>query len=144
MKVWLARLSDYSMADRKTVCINVVCVIFDLSPHSSAWPYHGLTIHESIKSALTIPYTPVFMEHIQLSYTMFAKYTVEPPNKGHAQTRSLVLYREVFFIWNLKCSDVIKIGTSNFIERCPLFRVSFIGGSIMFHLHRACPIKNCL
>ena len=53
--------------------------------------------------------------------------TVEPPNKGHDGTRGFVLYREVSFIRRLKCTGIIGIGTS-FIERCPLFGVSFIGG----------------
>ena len=47
-------------------------------------------------------------------------------------TSSSVLYREVSFIWRLKCTGIIGIGTSSFvlyIERCPLFRVSFIRGS---------------
>ena len=87
-------------------------------------------------------------------------YTVEPPNKGHVGTRSFVLYREVSFIrrlkctgiigieknrfvlyrevsfiQRLKCTGIIGIGTSRFIERCSLFRVSFIGGSTVLHRH---------
>ena len=43
--------------------------------------------------------------------------TVEPLNKGHVGTR---LYREVSFIWKLKCTGIIGIRTSTFMERCPL------------------------
>ena len=39
-----------------------------------------------------------------------------------------VLYREVSFIRKLKCTGIIGVELS-FIERCPLFGVSFIGGS---------------
>ena len=60
--------------------------------------------------------------------------TVEPPNKGHVGTRSFVLYREVSFIWRLKCTGIIGIGMNSFV----LYRqVSFIwsvlnGGSIVY------------
>ena len=62
---------------------------------------------------------------------------VAPSNKGHVGTRSHVLYREVSFIWRLKCAGIIGIGTSScivffyFMERyigvlyseCPLSEV---------------------
>ena len=56
-------------------------------------------------------------------------YTVKPPNRGlHVGQRNFVHYREVSLIWRLKCTGIIRIGTSSF-ERCPLFRMSFIRGS---------------
>ena len=44
-------------------------------------------------------------------------YTVEPPNRGHIGTGSVILYREVSFIRRLKCTDIIQVD------------LSFIGGS---------------
>ena len=46
-------------------------------------------------------------------------------------TSSSVLYREVSFIWRLKCTGIIGLGrvVLSFIERCTLFGVSFIRGS---------------
>ena len=61
-----------------------------------------------------------------------AIYTVEPPSKGHVGTRSFGNYGEIPFIWRLKCNGIIGIGLS-FIERCSLFRVSFIGGSTVYY-----------
>ena len=58
--------------------------------------------------------------------------TVEPPNKGHVWTRSFVLYREVSFIWRLKCTGIIGIGTSIFV----LYReVSFIQSVLYQRFH---------
>ena len=59
------------------------------------------------------------------------QYTLEPPNKGHIGTRSFVLYREVSFIWSLKCTGIIGIGTSRFVLYREVFFIqrSFIGGS---------------
>ena len=58
-------------------------------------------------------------------------YTVKPPNKGHVGTRSFVRYREVFFIWRLKCTGIIGIGTSRFVLYREVFfiRSVLIGGS---------------
>ena len=42
--------------------------------------------------------------------------TVEPPKKGYVGTRSFVLYREVSFIWRLKCTGIItKYGSTLYI-----------------------------
>ena len=59
---------------------------------------------------------------------------MEPPNKGHVETRSFVLYREVSFIRRLKCTGIIGIGTSRFVlyREVSLFGVSFIGGSTVY------------
>ena len=54
---------------------------------------------------------------------------MEPPNYGHVRTRSLVLYKEVSFIQRVKCTGIIRIGTSRFV----LYReVSFIR-SVLYH-----------
>ena len=53
---------------------------------------------------------------------------MEHPNKGHVGTRSFTLYEEVSFIRRLKCTGIRQVDLF-FIERFPLFRVSFIGGS---------------
>ena len=70
-----------------------------------------------------------FNSHFIPNYCMDT-ITVEPPNKGHVGTRSFVLYRVVSFIWRSKCTGIIlgRVDLSC-IERFPLFRVSFIGGS---------------
>ena len=58
--------------------------------------------------------------------------TVEPPNKGHVGTRGFVLYREVSFIWRLKCTGMIGIRTSSFV----LYReVSFIRSVLYRRFH---------
>ena len=57
---------------------------------------------------------------------------MELQNKGHAGTRSFVLYREVS-LWNLRIKDTLGQGVLSFIERCPLFGVSLIGGSTALH-----------
>ena len=53
---------------------------------------------------------------------------MEPPNKGHFGTRNFVLYREVFFIWGLKCTGIIGIGTSRFV----LYREAFFIWSVLY------------
>ena len=53
-------------------------------------------------------------------------------SKEHIGTRSFVHYREVPFIWKLKCNSIIGIGLS-IIERCSLFGVSFIRGSTVYY-----------
>ena len=68
----------------------------------------------------------ILMRHDSL-YGLVAIYTVEPPNKGCVGKRGFVHYREVPFIWMLKCNGIIGIGLS-FIERfsfseCPLSEV---------------------
>ena len=40
---------------------------------------------------------------------------VKPLNIGHAGTKSFVLYREMFFIWRLKCTGQIGIGMGSFV-----------------------------
>ena len=54
--------------------------------------------------------------------------TVEPPNKRHVRTRSVVLYREVSFIRRLKCTGKIGIRTSRFV----LYREVFIIRSVLY------------
>ena len=56
------------------------------------------------------------------------RITVEPPNKGHVETRSFVLYREVSFIRRLKCTGIIGIGTSRFV----LYREVFFIRSVLY------------
>ena len=53
---------------------------------------------------------------------------MEPPSKGHVGTRSFVLYREVSFIWRLKCTGIIGIGTSRFV----LYREVFFIRSVLY------------
>ena len=80
----------------------------------------------------------ILMRHDSL-FGPVAIYAMEPPNKGHVGTRSFGHYREIPFIWRLKCNGIIGIGLS-FIERCSLFRVSFIGGSTVLC---PCAIQFC-
>ena len=54
--------------------------------------------------------------------------TMEPSNKGHVETRSFVLYREVSFIRRLKCTGIIGIGTSRFV----LYREVFFIRSVLY------------
>ena len=68
---------------------------------------------------------------------------MEPPNKGHVQTRSFVLNREVSFIWRLKCTGIIGVGMY-FRERCSLFRGSFIGGSTVYSAVRLALLPHIL
>ena len=79
----------------------------------------------------------ILMRHDSL-HGLVVIYTVEPPSKGHVRTRSFVHYREIPFIWRLKCNGIIGIGLS-FIERCSLFGVFFIGGSTVC----PCAIQFC-
>ena len=43
---------------------------------------------------------------------------MELQNKGHAGTRSFVLYREVS-LWNFRIKDTLGQGVLSFIERFP-------------------------
>ena len=72
----------------------------------------------------------MYTKNSNLFDTTLFPYTAEPPNKGHVETRSFVLYREVSFIRRLKCTGIIGIGMSRFV----LYReVSFIGGSNVYY-----------
>ena len=51
---------------------------------------------------------------------------MEPPNKGHVGIRSFVLYREVSFIWRLKCTGIIGIGTSRFVLYREVFFIRIV------------------
>ena len=48
-------------------------------------------------------------------------YTVEPPNKGHLETRASVLYSEVSFIRRLEMYWHYRKVTFWCSESCPLF-----------------------
>ena len=57
---------------------------------------------------------------------------MEPLNKGHVGTRSFVLYREISFIWRLKCTGIIGMWMSRFV----LYReVSLIWSVLYWRFH---------
>ena len=67
---------------------------------------------------------PLAFSIVYISQTHCLSSTLEPLNRGHVGTKSFVLYKELFFIWRLKCTGIV---TSNFVLY-RVFGVSFIGG----------------
>ena len=100
------------------------CCLVLLCMKSSVAPYAEF---RAGLQAVVVSVMFVDLEHLFIPELAFTD-TVEPLNKGHVGTRSFVLYREVSFIWRLKCTGIIGIGTSRFV----LYREVSLIRSVLF------------
>ena len=71
-------------------------------------------------------------------------YTVEPLNNGHVGTDHFVHYREVVLFGGKNVMPLHRLAHRkvSFIQRCPLFRVSFIRGSTVLGKAKGVPLSR--
>ena len=71
-------------------------------------------------------------------------YTVEPLNNGHVGTDHFVHYREVVLFGGKNVMPLHRLAHRkvSFIQRCPLFRVSFVRGSTVLGKAKGVPLSR--